>query len=427
MAHEVTRNADHTVEIAATVAAETVSSERNGIVSEYRRRAQIPGFRPGRAPAAAVSTRFAEEIEGDLKERLVERAWSEFVADHDDMVPLSPPRVTEAEIDTAGVFSFKAVLEVRPEFDLPALEDVTLPEHTVDPSEGEIEAELENLREEQAVWEPLDDDGVIEDGHLVEADLTGAMEGSDEEPYEEKDASFVVGQGSVPPEINEALQGASVGDERIAEKRFPDDDDNTDRAGKTVSYTITVKGIKRKMLPDLDDDLAVGLGLESLDEVRERIGAVLRNRKLGERRNAWRRAALDHLETGLSTDDLPPSLVHDAIHEDMNRLAYSLAMQGQADQEIDWNQIRVRMEPESRKRVLDTLVLEQLAREWDVQVPEAEVEAFIAGEAQQLGLPPSEHRANLAKEGRIDQIRHAARMAGTVSEMIRRAGGEEDE
>jgi trigger factor len=111
-----------------------------------------------------------------------------------------------------------------------------------------LDEELDKIRDEQAAWEPVED-GAVEDGMLVEADLQGVMDDSDEPPYEEKDARFVVGSDAVPPEINEALQGAKVGDERVAERRFPDDDENTDRAGKTVRYTIQVKGIKRKSLP----------------------------------------------------------------------------------------------------------------------------------------------------------------------------------
>ena len=103
-----------------------------------------------------------------------------------------------------------------------------------------------------------------------------------------------------------------------------------------------------------------------------------------------------------------------------------LAMQGKnpTEEEIDWQEVSVRMEPEVRKRVLDSLVLEQLAREWEIGVPEEEVEAYVEGDARQKGLPPAEHRANLEKEGRLDEIRHAARVAATVDELIRRAGGE---
>ena len=126
-------------------------------------------------------------------------------------------------------------------------------------------------------------------------------------------ARFVIGQDSVPEQINEALQGAKVGDQRVAEKRFPDDDENEGRAGKTVRYTIDVKGLKKKILPEIDDELAKTIGLESLEELRERITEVLTRDKKIERREQWRRTVLDHLEEGFDVNELPPSLVSSAV------------------------------------------------------------------------------------------------------------------
>ena len=137
-------------------------------------------------------------------------------------------------------------------------------------ADTEIDVELTKVQEEQAIWEPADNDEAS-DGMLVEVDLTGEIEGSDDDPYNEEGASFIIGSGSAPPEVDEALQGAKIGDERIATKVLPDDLEDSDKAGKTVTYTISVKGLKRKVLPEIDDDLATTIGLENLDELRQRI------------------------------------------------------------------------------------------------------------------------------------------------------------
>jgi len=103
-----------------------------------------------------------------------------------------------------------------------------------------------------------------------------------------------------------------------------------------------------------------------------------------------------------------------------------MAMQGvEFDPEkVDWHEISAKAEPAARQEVLDTLVLEQLAETWETPVPEAEVDAYVATEAARHGVPPSEHKANLAAERKLERVRHAARVAATVDEMIRRAGGE---
>jgi FKBP-type peptidyl-prolyl cis-trans isomerase (trigger factor) len=119
-------------------------------------------------------------------------------------------------------------------------------------------------------------------------------------------------------------------------------------------------------------------------------------------------------------------LVQATLREQLDRYAYTLAMQGvDVDPEkINWQEIAAKAEPAARQEVLDTLILEALTESWNTAVPEAEVEAYIAAEAARLGVPPAEHAANLAADHRLERVRHGARIAATVDEMIRRAGGE---
>jgi FKBP-type peptidyl-prolyl cis-trans isomerase (trigger factor) len=155
---------------------------------------------------------------------------------------------------------------------------------------------------------------------------------------------------------------------------------------------------------------------------------VLENQKRSERRTQWRRFVLDHLEQGLDQGELPPSLVQSTVREQLDRYAYTMAMQGvDVDPEkINWQELAAKAEPAARQEVLDTLILEQMAAEWETPVPENDVDAYIAAEAARLSVPPAEHKANLASDNRLERIRHGARIAATVDEMIRRAGGEEE-
>lgn len=426
MAYTLSRRPQHTVEISGTLTPDEVGSHQRHVLADFKRRAQIPGFRPGKAPESAIRARFADQIRDELTEHLADIVWREVVTAEADLQPLTRPQVERAELAPDGGFELSATLEVRPRFELPDVGEVTLPEVDVEPDAEEVEAELDKLREENASWEPVPEDTVAEDGILVEADLDGHIEGSDDDPYSEEGARFVLGVEGVPDEVSEALQGARPGDERTARRTLPDDPEHPERSGKEVTYRIAVKALKAKVLPEADDGLAATVGLETLEELRERIADILRDRKRAQRREDWRRAVLDHLEQKADANDMPSSLVQSAVREDLNRFAYSLAMRGVSPEsdEINWQEMAARFEPAARQRVLDTLVLEQLAAEWEVPVPESEVDAYILGEASQMGVPPAEHKANLAKENRLAQIRHGARISATVDELIRRAGGE---
>ena len=425
MPYTVTRGANHTVSITANLEPETVNRERETIVRNIRRSARMPGFRPGKAPESAVRARYAEAIKEELQEHLTGVLWREIFDGEDDLDPLTNPEISNLEFAESGEFGFTAELEVRPKYDVPEIAGLELPDVSLDVADAEIDEELNKVAEEQAVWEPADGAEAV-DGMMVEVDLEGTVEDSDEDPYSEKDASFVLGSDRVPPEINEALQGAKLGDHREATKTLPEDLEDATKAGKTVRYSITVKGLKSKAVPEIDDELAVAIGLENLDDLRGRISGVLENQKRSDRRAEWRRFLLDHLEQGLDPGELPPSLVQTTVREQLDRYAYTMAMQG-ADvdpEKINWQELAAKAEPAARQEVLDTLILEQLSAEWETPVPENDVDAYIAAEAARLSVPPAEHKANLASDNRLERIRHGARIAATVDEMIRRAGGE---
>ncbi len=423
MPYKLDRRPDHTVEVEAHLDREVVETERTKILKAYRGKARIPGFRPGKAPLSLVRTHFAAEVEEDLREELSRRAWAEVVEGEEGLEPLTPLRVAEARVAEDGTFHLSGNLEVRPHFELGDPSELTLPEIPVEVTAEDVDAEIEKILEEHAAWEPAAEEPAA-DGMLVELDILGEPE--EGEPFSSEGVRFVLGEEGVFPEIQEALQGARPGDERIAVRRFPDDHEDEAMAGRKVTYTLKVHGLKRRVLPELDDEFAAGLGFDDVEALRARVREVLERTKQRERRDRWRRALLDQLEEGLDVNELPSSLVQAGLKEDLERYAYMLAMQGKnpAEEEIDWQEISARMEPEVRRRILDSLVLEQLAREWGIPVPEDEVEAYVEGDARQKGIPPAEHRANLEKEGRLDEIRHAARVAATVDELIRRAGGE---
>lgn len=427
MSYKLTEQANHKVEIAGVVDTDVVKLERDSIVRSIRGRARLPGFRDGKAPESMIRARFAEDIDTELREHLSQLVWQEVMEAEAELQPLTMPQVKEVAFDDDGAFRLVADLEVRPSYELPDLEKAELPEVSIEIADDEVSTELERLQEQQAVWEPEEDQAAA-DGMLVECDLFGQMDDSDQDPYEEKDARFILGSDGVPPEVSEALQGAKVGDTKIASKTFPKDDENEDRAGKIVNYTIEVKALKRKALPEIDDELAKSIGLEDLGELKERVHEALVRKKKGERREEWRRALLEHLQVNVDRNELPSSLVQNAVNESVNRYAYQMAMQGMApeDGDFNWQELAAKAEPAARQHVADNLILEQLATEWEIPVPESEVDAYIAAEASQLGVPPSEHKANLAAEEKLEQIRHAARLTSVVDEMIRRTGQEVD-
>jgi len=427
MPYTLNRRPNHTVEIAADLAPDEVDQERQAILRHLQRTARVPGFRTGKAPLSVILGRYAADVDNELRERLAERVWQQVVEGEEDLKPITTPRITTADVEDDGSFRFAGELEVRPEIELSDIEKLSLPEVSLEVADAELQTEFEKLQEENASWEPADDEPAA-DGVLVEAAMRGEYVDDEGELFNEDPARFVLGSEGLFPEINEAVQGATAGSELTTEKRFPEDDPDPSRAGKVVRFHINVTGLKRKVLPEIDDDLATTLGLESADDLKARLQESLRQRKVVDRRSTWRRALLDQLTEGYDLNSLPSSLVQGAINDEMQRFAYAMAMQGvdPAQSEVDWQEMSAKFEPQARRKVLDTLALEHLAEEWSLEVPEPEVDAYVRSEAQRLGIPPAEHKANLAKEQRLEGVRHGALLAATVDELIQRAGGEAD-
>lgn len=427
MPYELRTLPNHVVEVVGHLEADGVTAERKRIVAAIQRKAQVPGFRHGKAPLNIIRSRFSAEIREELLEHLAGELWHEVMSAERDLQPLTPPRVTHSGVEDDGVFRLTAEIEVRPHYELPDLEGFSLPECDLGVDDDEIADELDKLRDELANWEPADDEAA-EDGMLLEGELVGQPLDGDDEPFSEENARFLLGGDGLPEELNEVLQGARVGDEKSAEKTFPDDDSDSDRAGRTVRYTVKVKSLKRKVLPEIDDELGKAVGTETLDELRTRIHDAIEQNKKVERRSTWRRALLDHLGSEVDPSDLPNSLVQAAVQEDVNRFAYTMAMRGMAPDadSLNWQELAAKMEPQSRTRVLDSLVLEQIADQLAVEVPEDQVDRYVNEEAAKLGKPPAEHKANLAAENKLDELRHAARISATVDALITQAGGEVD-
>jgi len=426
MPFELDRRPDHTVQISAHLGPDAVEQERITLLKELRRRVRIPGFRPGRAPLAVVRARLGNEVEEDLEERLARRLWHEVLSDG-GIEPISDLRVTRAALDDDGTFRMEGIVDVRPEFELPDPSEATLPEVPVEPTDAEVEEEIERLAEQQATWEPTEEPA--EDGVIAEVRVTGTVRDDEEaEDLDLGELTLLVGRETLGNTVDAALQGARPGDVREAEASYPEDHPDPRLAGHTVAFRLDVQALRKKVLPEIDDELARSVGAEDLEDLRKKVRAALEGRKKAERRRTWRRAVLDHLEQNLDPENLPPTIVEAALKDALDGVAFNMVMQGidPGSEGIDWQKIAGEAEPEARKNAMDRLVLEQLAAEWKIPVPEEDVEAYIRQEAARKGVPPGEHRAELEAENRLAGIRHAARLTKVVDRLIEMAGGEVD-
>ena len=418
MSYEIERTGACRVVLSATIPAEQVAGERERVVGGLVRKARIDGFRPGKAPRAVVERRFATEIKDDLQEHLFRHTWDE-VRRETKLRPAGPLEVKKAEWHDDGSFALAGEFDVYPEVTLAPLEGFVPPPFDLAPTEAEVDRVVDEMRERQAAWEPVEGEPVGE-GMLVEAEVHGSFPDGDGEPFHEERSLFQVGRGEVMPEIEAAVTGRAVGDEVTAE-RVLGEEAGEGRQGKKVAYRILVKSLRRKRLPEADDAFAQSLGVaDGMAKMRTAVTARLAVDKVRARRDVWRDALIRHLG-GDRPLELPEELVREETRDEMIKFAGSLERRG-LDLEkaaIDWGKLEGDMRKRVEARLRAELLLDTLADERGLVVEDAEVDREVAVQAKQLGVPFAELKGNLAKRDGLTRLRGVLRREQLVDAVLR--------
>jgi trigger factor len=419
MTYDIERPSPCLVRLKASVPAAEAESVRTQVTREFAASAALPGFRRGKAPLALVVKRFAQEIRQETEERLLRRVWDEAVTTERLRVA-GPLGVVEARWEDGGGFAFTGEFEVYPEVTLPPVSGFQPPEFAVEPSEEEVEAFLNGLAERQASWQGVEE-GQAEDGMLVEAEVEGEFPQGGGDPFREELAVFRLGSGEVYPEIEEAVRGLGIGGEAVARREVAREGEE---GTVPVQYKLKIKGLRRKVVPPVDDALATQMGVEGgLDGLREKAREVLRQAKKRERFKVFREALVKYL-AGEQPLPLPDRLVEEETRKAAIRYAESLHRQGINVEELNWQELAPKLQASVVERLREELLLDQLANELGVNVGEEDVDAVVRREAQESGVPFAELKGNLAKSGGLERIRGILRRERAVAQVLEPLLGE---
>lgn len=408
MSLKIERPSPCRVVLTAEVPTPEVAGEREHVLQEVARKARIPGFRPGKAPRSLVERRFAEVIQDELKEHLLRRTWDD-VQQQTSFKPASPLKVREAQLQTDGTFKVDAELEVYPEVALPDFESFTPPDFSLEPSQEELAEALQRMQKRQASWEPVED-GVAEDGMLVEAEVHGSFPDGNGEPFHEERTLFKLGGDETYPEVEAAVRGRKVGEEGTAERVADRQVEGQEPQQVRIAYLVRVRSLRRERLPELDDAFATSLGVDAgLAALKERLLERLRVEKSKARLDLWRGALIQHL-AGEQPLELPETPVAEGTRDELVDFARTLAARGMDPDkaQVDWNKLEESMRGRVSNRIRAELILNALAEKLAIDLSPEEVDREVEQEAQRTNVPFAELKGNLAKSGGL------ARLAGMM-------------
>lgn len=403
------------VEIPSTV----VDAEIDRIARDYSKAARIPGFRPGKVPAKVVRQRFRDQILHDVAHDLIPRAVDDALRER-GMEPVDTPDIKDVLVEEGQPLKFTANFETVPAFDPGDYSALKLRRPPAVVEDEAVAQSLEQLRQRAARYEPVE-------GREVEASDTVVVDLVRESPNEPDDThenvSIEIGATANPPGFDEQVIGMAIGEQKRFPVDYPADYAVKELAGTTLHYRVTVKELKKRVVPSLDDEFAKDLGdFETLDALRQRVRADLQAEADRTAEREVRTDLLRQLAARVSFD-VPDALIERELERRIEEFVRRLVEQGVDPRQagIDWQRFRDNQRDSARETVASAIVLDEIARREQLAVESGEVDAEIEKYAAAMNRPAGAVRARLEKEGRISSLYTSLRREKAVDFLRSRA------
>jgi len=393
---------------------ERVAQEFDRAYAALGRRVKLKGFRQGKIPRAVLERNFSEQVQGDVVEKLVAATFEQAVREQ-EIAAVAPPQVNvdEPGLGLGRPFSYSARVEVKPAIAVKDYKGLPVVRKPAAITEETVEAELEKLRDSMAQLVAVEGRDVAAKGDWAVIDYAGQVAGQPFEGGKAEGAVVEVKQGDFFSGEMAALDGRKLGETFELDEIFPPGFRDEKLRNRPVHFRVTLKGIRHRKLPALDDAMAkeVGIeGVETLAALRDRIRADL------EKREARRVEAETHdqlVKGALEKNDfeVPAALVERAIDTMMDSTAQRFARQGVDLRELDLDVARLRADLREHAilQVKGALLLEAIAEAEKIEISEEDVKTEIARRAAEMGVPTAklqvrpEARAGLKQRIREDK------------------------
>ena len=373
--------------IVCEVPSDEVQKEVDKYCRTLAKEVDVKGFRKGKAPPSVIKRYFRQQIHREVASQLVASSFEEAVKEH-SLTPLGEPEIDTPVLEEGKDFSFSIKLDVRPEIEVEDYKGIELHEEPVEVREEEVQKSLEELQKVHGDLKGIEEDRGAVEGDTVLVDYAAFLDGQPIPDHERKDAYMEIGSESVKRDVEEALIGARVGDERKMDVEYPPNYVDKKLADQKVEYRFQVKKILVKELPKLDDEFAKDVGpYENLEALRGRLQDEIHKEKEVRARNRLEEDLLDEL-LKRNSFDAPRSLVearqaHMMKEAKVHFLSRGLQLEQSSE---DYQRMEADLEELSEKEVKKHLLVEAIAQKESIEVSDEDVEARIqeiAGEHEQ--------------------------------------------
>lgn len=377
--------------LAVTVPAEHVRAAEERATTAYQRRARLPGFRRGKAPAAIVRKQFADDIRQQALSDVVRDSWKAAL-EQEALKPIADPHIHNLRWEAGAPVTFEFHVELKPDLKLDRLGGFKLQRTVPKVTDDQVREQLNDLRDQRAPWVPVAAEEKPKPKDMVSVTIATRVGDEARDPQTHQ---IVLGEGRAIPEVEERIMTLAPGQTADATVRFPDDFPEPEKRGQAREIRITLHEVKRQQLPELDDAFAREVGdFESLEALR---AAVRQDLEREAEREADARVRADLLEQIVAANRVvaPRPLVERAI---------ALYAQAYGIPEDRREKFASEFRPMAEAQVRRDLILDAVVEREGLAATAAEVEERIADLAGRRNVPPAELRASLDKAKRLRDI-----------------------
>ena len=368
---------------------EEVNKEFESAYNRLRPQVKVKGFRRGKAPNSILAREYGPEITKEVVTNLVVSTLSKAVEEVDGELLLKPQVESTGEVKEGSAFRYTALVDLWPRFELPQYKGLRLERPSVEVTDQEVEEQLESLRKHFSVIDELEEERPVEKGDVAVVSYTAFIDGQEVEELAEEGYYLEVGSGNLHKKVEEALLGASKGEERVVTVSYPEDAINARVAGKEVEYRVVVKEIKRRVLPDLDDGFAaqVNPSFETLDQLKERLREQIRRDKEEAAQRAVVRQLLDQIVDGCDFP-VPERLIQSKLDQMVDNIRAHFEERGVEFERagISVERLRQNMREDAIEQIKTEMVLDRIAEKEGISLSDDEIDRYVADYAARSGL-----------------------------------------
>ena len=410
------------------VAATRIAGVRAEILQEFRKVAAIPGFRSGKAPQPMVEKRYASEIAQELQQRIIPDAYREAVKEQKLRV-VGQPHVESIDNPPGQPMVFTAAVDTAPEFKLPEYKGIAVKKTETPVTDADVEKTVDSLREQQSDFLDVTGRG-LKTGDFAIVNYSSVAEGkpiSELAPDaktlgEHKDFWLLINSDSFLPGFCDQLLGAQVGEKKQVLVTFPADFAVKPLASKKATYFVDITGIKEKKLPEVTDDFAKKVGVDSVEKLKAEIRKGLVAEREQQANAELRKQVVDHLLSQVEFE-LPEalvaeetrSIVYDLVRENTQRGVGKDVLESKKDEIFGY------ASQGAKERVRTSFILDAIAQAEKLTVTEAEMEQRLAVMATRYRMPAEKLKAQLDERGGLGEVEEQILVAKTLDFLLANA------